>query len=128
MDTVPADDRCGWVFNPAKLRGEGRYTDMRQVSRVIQKIATMADVIVNDDGKPASAQDLRRSFGQRMADTGMPLRDLQAMMRHSSFTTTERYYLKANAVEQAERIAAYLGTHHATDEKTAHEESPQVLS
>jgi integrase len=54
--------------------------------------------------------DLRRSFGQRLADAGVPPRDLQAIMRHSSITTTERYYLRHRVADTAERIAMYLGT------------------
>ena len=72
---------------------------MRQVGRVITKIGKAAQVSVNDEGKPASAHDLRRSFGQRLADAGMAPTDLQTIMRHSTFATTKKYYLKANAIE-----------------------------
>ncbi|MDP6554896.1 MAG: site-specific integrase, partial [Pirellulaceae bacterium] len=116
------------VFNPTKRRGQGRYTDLRQVGRVISKIGRAAEVFVTDDGKPASAHDLRRSFGQRMADAGLPPRDLQAIMRHSSMATTEKYYLTNRASDQAERIAKYLGTHQTINEKRTADESPQVLS
>ena len=64
---------------------------------------------MNAAGKPASAHDLRRSFGQRMADAGLPPRDLQPIMQHASFTTTEAYYLKDKAQDQGQRIAMYLG-------------------
>ena len=46
-----------------------------------------------NETKPASAHDLRRSFGQRLADAGVLPRDLQAIMRHKHFSTTEKYYL-----------------------------------
>ena len=128
LGETPADDRTGYVFNPTKRRGQGRYTDLRQVGRVISKIGRAAEVFVTDDGKPASAHDLRRSFGQRMADAGLPPRDLQAIMRHSSMATTEKYYLTNRASDQAERIAKYLGTHQTINEKRTADESPQVLS
>lgn len=128
LDQVSVDERSGHIFSPQKRRGQGRFTDMRQVGRIISKIGEKAEVIVNADGKFASAHDLRRSFGQRMADAGLPPRDLQAIMRHSSMATTEKYYLTARAGDQAERIAKYLGTHQAINENRTHDESPQVLS
>ena len=72
-------------------------------------------IVVNDAGKFASAHDLRRSFGQRMADRGVTLRDLQKLMRHSSFTTTETFYLSDQIEEIGDRIndrleEPYLGT------------------
>ena len=61
------------------------------------------------NGKPASAHDLRRSFGQQLADASVPPRELQSIMRHSRLETTERYYLKHNAAEQSKRLADRLG-------------------
>ncbi|WP_145084751.1 tyrosine-type recombinase/integrase [Anatilimnocola aggregata] len=103
-------DRSGWIFDPiSRKKGTGRMTT-EQVGRTISLIGEKANVAVNADGKSASAHDLRRSFGQRMADAGLPPRDLQAIMRHASFTTTEQYYLRDRAHDQGERIAKYLGT------------------
>jgi integrase len=110
LESVPVDARNGWVFNPMKQRGGTRMDQHKQVSRKITAIGAEAGIVVNDDGKFASAHDFRRSFGQRLADAGVPPTDLQKIMRHSSFATTQKYYLKADAVEQAERIALYLGT------------------
>jgi hypothetical protein len=70
-----------------------------------------------------------------MADAGIPPRDLQAIMRHASLATTEKYYLRHRASEQADRIASYLdgsrngcthfstGTPESADEKRTHIES-----
>jgi integrase len=63
---------------------------------------------VNGKGKPASAHDLRRSFGQRLADAGVPPRDLQVVMRHASMATTEAYYLTTRVQDVAERLAVRL--------------------
>ncbi len=49
-------------------------------------------------------------FGQRIADAGLPVRDLQSMMRHASIITTETYYLRHRAHDQGKRIEAYLAT------------------
>ena len=83
--------RTGWVFNPGARRGQRRLTP-EQVGRTISLIGKAACIVVNATAKAASAHDLRRSFGQRMADAGLPSRDLQAIMRHASITTTEAYY------------------------------------
>ena len=101
--------RTGWVFNPGARRGQGRLTP-EQVGRTISLIGKAACIVVNATAKAASAHDLRRSFGQRMADAGLPSRDLQAIMRHASITTTEEYYLRDKVQDQAKRIAMYLGT------------------
>jgi len=109
IDTTPADQREGWIFNPAPLRDDWkRRLTADQVGRIVSKIGEKAGVVVNDDGKFASANDLRRSLGQRMAEAGVSREDLQAIMRHRDFRTTEKYYLRDRAVSQAERIAKYL--------------------
>jgi len=103
-ENTPSPRRQGW---PRRLSAE-------QAERVISLIGAKAGVLVNEEGKPASAHDLRRSFGQRMADAGLPPRDLQAIMRHSSLATTKKFYLRPRAADQAERIAAYLETSEVT--------------
>lgn len=108
VDEIEHERRTGWVFNPAPLGHSQRRLSKRWVEKVISKIGKAAGVVVSDNGKPASAHDLRRTFGQRMADAGLPPRDLQAIMRHESLATTEKYYLRHRATEQAERIARIL--------------------
>ena len=82
----------------AALRGQGeRRLTPEQVGRTITLIGKAARIFVNDTGKPASAHDLRRSFGQRMADGGLASRDLQAIMRHASITTAEAHNLRDKA-------------------------------
>lgn len=48
--------------------------------------------IETSPGKPASAHDFRRAFGQRWAAKVKPL-TLQRMMRHASISTTLAYYV-----------------------------------
>jgi integrase len=106
---VPEPQRAGFVFNPTPRRGERRLTT-EQAGRIITSVGRKACVSVTGKGKPASAHDLRRSFGQRLADAGIPPRDLQVIMRHASVTTTEAYYLTTRVQDVADRLAAYLGT------------------
>ena len=102
--------RSGWVFSPAKLNNRSGRIGAKQVSKVVTKIGEKANIIVNDGNKPASAHDLRRSFGQRLADAGVSPRDLQKIMRHRSMTTTEQYYLKDDALAIGDRVADRLGS------------------
>lgn len=108
---IPEGERSGFVFNPSPRRGSRRLTT-EQAGRIITTIGRKACVSVNGDGKPASAHDLRRSFGQRLADAGVPPRDLQIIMRHASMSTTEAYYLTTRVQDVADRIAAYLDRTH----------------
>lgn len=110
LDSVPESQRTGWVFNPGRQRGEGRLNDARRVGRIISRIGEAAEVYVNDDEKPASAHDIRRSFGQRLADAGVPPLLLQSTMRHTDLATTQKYYLRSDAAKETEQLGAYLGT------------------
>lgn len=62
LDSVPVEDRTGWLFCPAMQRGEDRLNDPRPARRIISRIGREAGGFVNDDGKPASAHDMRRSW------------------------------------------------------------------
>ena len=114
LEEIDRDKRSGPVFCPKQQRRHARPM-LHRTSRTITAIGRAANIVVNSSGKAASAHDLRRSFGQRLADAGLPPRDLQAIMRHASYTTTEAYYLRDRIQDQAKRIAQYLGT----GEKTA---------
>jgi integrase len=81
--------RCLSIQKPPRWTSSKNGWPFSLLSR--PRIGKTALVFVNESGKPASAHDLRRSFGQRMADAGIPARDLQAMMRHKSMATTEKY-------------------------------------
>jgi integrase len=101
--------QTGWVFTPSRRNRDKRMA-ISQVKRVISDIGERAAVIVNQGGKFASAHDLRRSFGQRLANSGVYPRDLQKIMRHASITTTETYYLNDNAHDIGERINSKVRT------------------
>jgi len=52
---------------------------------------------------PKSFHDLRRTFADRLRKEGYDLRDVQALMRHSSITTTANYYLTVQEKELVTR-------------------------
>ncbi|MGM0488338.1 MAG: tyrosine-type recombinase/integrase [Planctomycetota bacterium] len=113
LDEVPAGERTGLVFSVRKLHLQGPYHNPKQAGRVITALGREAGVLVSET-KPASAHDLRRSFGQRLADAGVQAPDLQVIMRHKNFATTQKYYLRHTASDQAHRIANALGYADAT--------------
>ena len=100
--------RKGWVFNPPKRRGVGRPST-KTVKCIISELGQLSGIVVKEEtGKHASAHDLRRTFGQRLADAGVRPRDLQRIMRHSSLETTEAYYLRDDVDEMGSRFAEQL--------------------
>lgn len=101
-ELVRDDPRSGKVFPLPKQRGDGDWT-LGGVSAIITEIGRKAGVTVNRHGKPASAHDLRRSFGLRWADRVRP-KELMSLMRHQEISTTMRYYVGDDAERAAERI------------------------
>lgn len=99
--STPAGQRVGLVF---PLGGGGKQMTDKRVSRAISEIGRLAGVIVNAaQNKPASAHDLRRTFGTRWAMRTVPA-VLQVLMRHRSIETTLRYYVGLDADELAEGL------------------------
>jgi len=100
---TPEDQRHGYVFNVQKQMG-GIHRDAEKISPIISAIGRAAGVVVNkDQGKYASAHDLRRAFGTRWAPKVKPA-TLQRLMRHKSIETTLKYYV----AQDADDIAAEL--------------------
>jgi integrase len=89
LRVTPPSQRHGLIAPVHGLRGQVLTHD--KVSRAISDIGRAAKVFVAADGKPASAHDLRRAFAREWAAKVKPL-VLQRLMRHSSITTTMRYY------------------------------------
>ena len=101
---VPKEKRQGWVFPITKHR----YPDlrnMRSVSKVITLIGEASGIVVNAQGKFASAHDLRRSFGLRWSHKAFPA-EHKELMRHASIQTTEDYYALQEAHSFAKRLWA----------------------
>lgn len=74
----------------------------------IAELGRKAGIVINANQKTgekefASAHDFRRSFGERWAKR-VEAPFLQKMMRHSSITTTLRYYSSRDAADAAAHI------------------------
>jgi len=89
LETVPKRQRRGRVF---KLPKRGEFPDKNQVTRIVRKIAEVANVKVTRSGDFATPQIFRRSFGTRWAKRIMPA-ELQMLMRHEDIETTMKYYV-----------------------------------
>ena len=91
---------------PAR-RTHWRLTKER-VGRIISMIGEKASNIVEhaDEGtgqrvKHASAHDLRRDCALRLVNAGVSAETLKLVLRHKSFSTTERFYGATRAAQSA---------------------------
>lgn len=94
LGKVPKAKRKGFVL-PAE-GNRGRF-QVRTISERISNIGKAAGVYVTTK-KPASAHDLRRSYGTRWASKVRPL-TLQRMMRHSTLETTMKFYISLSSAD-----------------------------
>ena len=98
------------MFKPVLYRGVCHRIDT--VSRAITSLGQSANIKVDaTGGKPvwASAHDLRRAFGFRWSRKVSSM-VLKVRMRHSSVTTTEKFYVGINADETAAMLAGLAST------------------
>lgn len=113
LDSIPEDDRTGFVFNP-KLQILKRRPDSKYMGRVITRIGKKAGVKVSKDGKPASAHDLRRAFGERWSRELRP-QDLKEAMRHATINTTLAFYVGDNPEKTSEAMELARPTNKTTN-------------
>jgi len=99
--SVPANRRNGLVFKWPMSRGYS--TSKRTVGCRISELGKLANVKVGQK-KYASCHDIRRSFGSRWSMLVQPF-VLRTLMRHSSISTTERYYVTIESDRIADQIA-----------------------
>jgi integrase len=118
---TPAEGRTGWVFNPISLQTKigrrmrhGRF-DAEWIGKVISRIGKKAGIEVKPEvketGAPTkfvSAHDLRRSFGQRLLEAGVPPLVISRVLRHSSWETTKAFYVPGNVQKDAEVLRRHL--------------------
>jgi integrase len=97
-------ERTGRVFKLNGLR-TGRPITAKRVSRIVSKIGRKAGVVVNAEGKSASAHDFRRSFGTRWAKRVRPP-VLQQLMPHESIESTLTYYVALDVEDVADELWA----------------------
>ncbi len=116
---TPKAQRFGWIFNPLSLQTKlGRKVRHQRpsaewVSRILCRIGAKAGVIVQaakGEGKPkfASAHDLRRSCAERLANAGVPEREVAKVLRHADVETTRKYYAPGTVQESAGIIRKQL--------------------
>lgn len=124
LSATPPRLRTGWVFNPASMNyrlnrpPRVERPSPEWVAKVISRIGRKAKIVVatgsNGAFKYCSAHDLRRSCGQRMSDAGVPERVIQAVLRHESWETTQKFYVAGNVQADArvlrEKLAAVAST------------------
>ncbi|MHB8862039.1 MAG: tyrosine-type recombinase/integrase [Pirellulaceae bacterium] len=103
---TPAAERHGRVLPIFSTWGDDRpVTSVERIGSIVADIGRASGLVVNDEGKHASAHDLRRSFGTRWAAKVKPLA-LKRLMRHTSIETTLRYYVDQDADDVAEELWA----------------------
>jgi integrase len=105
LQETPEAERRGFVFNPT-IKGK-RITLATAISAVSDIGESTGIKVRDDNGVPvfASAHDLRRSFGFRLAKRVMPP-ILQRLMRHRDIHTTLTYYAQATDDELGDAVWA----------------------
>lgn len=92
---VPGATREGFVFRTA--------TGAPMMERNVQRALT--DVILRKAGLPHfSLHDLRRTFGSTLANAGVPVHVLQALMGHETSATTLGHYTNAFGADLASAV------------------------
>jgi len=109
ISQTPEAERHGRVF---KLNQYGTTIPLtaHNVGKNVDRIGKKSRVVVNaDNGKTATAHDLRRTFGTRWAKRVMPA-ILRKLMRHTDIQTTMQYYVDLDADEMAADLWAKFST------------------
>jgi integrase len=105
LTTFPAAERTGRVFKLTDPR-TGKPLSVQQAGRTITKVGKRAKVVISkEEGRFATAHDLRRSFCTRWSKKVMPA-VLQRLARHANITTTLTFYVAQNAADIASDLWA----------------------
>lgn len=78
-------------------------SNIQYVGKYISKVGRDARILVNDEGKCATAHDLRRAFGTRWAGRLKPA-ELMQLMRHENIQTTMDYYVDLDLRELSMKL------------------------
>jgi len=101
---TPKQQRTGPVFLPLGKTRAVRSSNY--IVRTISEAGAAAKIVVSRDGDSvtyATAQNLRRSFGDRWALTVMPV-VLKELMRPRTLDTTMKYYVGYSAEQTADIV------------------------
>jgi integrase len=101
LERTPRGDRRGLVAPVLGKRLEP--LGWEAIGKGISRIGEAAGIVVSDDGKFASAHDLRRAFGTEWAAKVRPL-TLKKLMRHKSLETTLRFYMGLDSADASAEI------------------------
>ena len=117
---TPTDQRHGPVFRP--IMPSGNLASNALTGKMVSLIGELAGVKVHTHSKTgkvkfASAHDLRRSFGTRWAKV-VSASELQDMMRHADYHTTQAYYIDHQATDLARSIWRKAGANIGTVSRT----------
>ncbi|WP_161604780.1 tyrosine-type recombinase/integrase [Roseiconus nitratireducens] len=90
---APLVEQREWLFQPTCEHGP--ITTGSRLSSIISEIGERAKVIAEPGETPkfATAKHFRSSFVTRWSQRGMSIEQIQAIVRHASRVTTEKYYL-----------------------------------
>jgi integrase len=93
---TPESQRRGHVFQPLSKDGREVVRHHVAVSKTIGAAGKKAKVVVkryaSGKVKYASAHDLRRTFCNRVCNTGIPITIAKLFTRHANTETLEQYY------------------------------------
>ncbi len=124
---TPAENRQGLVLAPISPK-TGKPYSSANVAKYLAKIGKKAGITTDAElGKAATAHDLRKSLGTRLAPKLPNRAALQEIMRHASYATTDAFYVG----KDAERTYGYLkemlgGVGLIQPEQPAESQEPQV--
>ncbi len=102
LDRGYATQNEDFVFASEDREGPVSERSMRKAFKLAQKKAGL---------KPIKMYNLRHSFGTTLAQKGLDVRTIQALMRHDRITTTEQYMAYRPQPELAGQITRALDPH-----------------
>lgn len=107
-----------YVFAQEGRRFEGQPLTTRTIERIVEAYGKKAGI-----SKPVYPHCLRRSFATKMLRKGVNIRQLQALMGHSSIETTSRYiFIEQDELKTVHQLA------HKRATKSVKEKEMVILS
>ena len=95
-----------WLEQRPEVESETMFITRRRTGFSVRGIQERLAHYCQLAGVKASPHQLRHTFGRRMAEAGMPVTSLAALMGHAQVTTTQIYIAGAGVAVQADYQAA----------------------